>query len=318
LSAVATVGADADAAVVALEHEEAVVAEGDQSRGAAPLGRGLHAVGVLADRLPGEHVELHDAREDAVAPALVEHRALQHRVGEAAVGADRESLEAAVGALAGLVAGVAGEVGQPGRAVARDQVGRRGEASDQRAVAVELVERRAVLVGDEQRAGDRVDDEALGIEGVAQHARRIGGDPVERRAAGGEADGLLHLEAADLSGDGVDAEREALHPRLVVQRAAAGSAVGEPPPLAAVLIVVQVGEEAEAAVEGGAGRQVEGRAVDRDPVDELDRAHGLGVRRRGDRDRRDGCGEQGEAALHRSPGWRRLGSAAGEGEASPT
>ena len=76
-------------------------------------------------------------------------------------------------------------------------------------------------------------------------------------------------EVADGAGGGVDVQREALHPGVVVQRAAAGAAVGQAPPFVAVGVVVDVGEEPDpAVVDAGAARQVERGPVDGEAIDE--------------------------------------------------
>src|SRR5262249_50703955 len=147
---------------------------------------GLHLVAILRDGVAGARVELHDAVAHAVAATFVQHRALEYGIGESAVRADRQALEAAVGALASGVAGVAGEVRdvRHNGGIPRYEVRWRREGPNQCAVTVELVEGRAVLVRDQEVARLGVDDETFGIERVAQHARRIWRDAVQRRARG--------------------------------------------------------------------------------------------------------------------------------------
>jgi hypothetical protein len=77
-------------------------------------------VGVLSHRLARGIVELDDAIVDTVAPAVIEHGALEHRVDVFSIRTDGEAFEPPIGRLAFGVAGVVGEVRYAGGAVAGD------------------------------------------------------------------------------------------------------------------------------------------------------------------------------------------------------
>ncbi len=237
-----------------------MVVESHEGRDSTPLARGVHLVGVLGHRLARGVVELHDAVIGAVAGALVEHGALEHRVDELSVRADREPLKPPVGRLAFGVAGVVGEVRYAGGAVAWDQVVGGGEGAREGAVPVELVEGRAVLVRDEEFPIGGIDHEAFGIESAPEDIGRGGSQPVEVEGAGGvrELDGLDDVEVRDGTRARIDVDGELLHPRVVGKGAPACPAIAEPPPLAAIGIVVEVGEHSQALVEGdGIAGQIE-------------------------------------------------------------
>jgi hypothetical protein len=127
----------------------------------------------------------------------------------------------------------------------------------------------------------RIDDEPFRVEGVAQHVGRIGRDAVQRLAVLVlEDDRLDDLELADCSRPLVDVHLEALHAGRVVQRAAAGTAVGQRPPLPPLGVVKEVGEVADPpVVDGRAAALVEQVAGEGEPVHEIGRR-----RRRGGTD----------------------------------
>ena len=168
----------------------------------------------------------------------------------------------------------------------RDQVRRRLEDAAERARAAELVDRRAVLVGHQEAARARIDDEPFGIEAPAetshvgiqaervQAIERLGvGDGIRRRGQEslgiGELDRLLHPKLRDLARLRIHLQREALHPRCVVQHAAAGSAVRQRPPFLADRVVVEIREEAESTgVRPRLPRGVERVAGDHEAIDE--------------------------------------------------
>jgi hypothetical protein len=67
------------------------------------------------------------------------------------------------------------------------------------------------------------------------------------------------VEVGDGARARVDVDGELLHAGVVGQSAAARPAITEPPPLVAIGIVVEIGEHAEALVEGdGIAGQIEG------------------------------------------------------------
>jgi hypothetical protein len=139
-------------------------------------------------------------------------------------------------------------------------------------------------------AGARVDDDALGVEREPEFARHFGGEAVERAAALAEDDALQDAEVRDRAGRAVDVELEAVHTRLVAQRAAPGAAVRQRPPLVAPGVVVDVREVAEAAVvHRRAAGGVELGAAEREAVDEGRLGQG-GRGQRGDSQREGGQG----------------------------
>ena len=160
-------------------------------RHAATLRRRLQLIRVLGDRLAGRHVELDDAEVRCRCPRLRRaSRSARLAYANFPSGLMASPSKPAVGRLPRVIAGVRREVGNPGRRVARDQIGGRGEMAHQVAGKVELVQRRAVLVGDEQVTAGGDDHEALGVEGIAQNVGRIRRDAVHRTAAGSELDRL--------------------------------------------------------------------------------------------------------------------------------
>ena len=299
--------AHADAAVVPLQHEEVVRVHGDERGNATALGGGVHPVGELGDRGAGHGVELDDAVAEPVASTFVHHRALQHGVDKGTVRADGKPLEAAIGppARGAVAVEIVAAVGADRLEALRDL-----EGADQRSVAMELVQRGAVLVGHQQVAGGRVHDETFRIEGIAQ----VGS--VECAARSDAVQGLTQLvpelhglddpESGNGAGDRVNVDHEALHARAIGQHATAGSAVRQGPPFVPVGIVVDVGEVADAEPRlVGLVVQVagQGKAVDEDRLC-LARGYGCGQ-----------CDQQGHtehqggfhSCLHRSQGVRGAG-----------
>src|SRR4029077_15542363 len=68
--------ADADASVVALQHQELVVVERHQGGGAAALGCCIQLISILGHRFSCRGIEFHDAIHGAVAGAFIQHGAL--------------------------------------------------------------------------------------------------------------------------------------------------------------------------------------------------------------------------------------------------
>ena len=121
-----------------------------------------------------------------------------------------------------------------------------------------------------------MNDESFRVEGATELARRRRRDAVERIARFVPEDhGLEHLESADGTGRGVDVELEALHTGFVVERAAAGTAVRQRPPVLALGVVEKVGEIAQATVvRVGSAAHVQRGPVERETIHELGRRKG--------------------------------------------
>ena len=279
--------ADADAPVVAFEHQKLVVIDRHQRGNSLALIGALHLICILGDGFAACQIELDNTVYRTVAATFVEHRALQHGVGVFAVGAHRQSFVATVGPLASNVAGIPGVVGLAGGA-ARDDIARVLESADELPATVEFIQRRAVFVGNQEVAVARIDDETFRVESIAENVRGVRGESVHGAAVLGELDGLGDLKVRDGAGSGIDVQRKPLNARFIRQGAAAGSTIGQTPPLLAVGVVVDVGEETDSALEVGAAALVEGGAGDRQAVDE----GGNGMRHAGEKHADQECRDE--------------------------
>ena len=123
-------------------------------------------------------------------------------------------------------------------------------------------------------AGLGMDDETFRVEGIAQYVSGFRGDAVQGVAQLVLEDhGLENLEATDCAGRPVDLQAEALHPGFVVEGAAAGTAIGEGPPVSTRRVVVNVREVTNAAgVSVRAAAAVEPGAVEGEAIDEFRRS----------------------------------------------
>ena len=230
-------GADAESAVVALQNQELVIAQRDQFGNTAALAGRLELVGELTDCLTRRHVVLHDTCVQAGVVAFIVHPALQRGVGKPPVRADGESFEATIRHTASGVALVVGKVRRIRTGIPRNHICRRREATDLFTAAIELDERRAVLVGNEDVAVHRIDDDSFRIERLAQRALRVRREAIQRTALTGQLDRGSDLKVADASSRMVDVQCEALDSGFVGQCAAARAAIRRAPPLAAKWII---------------------------------------------------------------------------------